>query len=149
VPDAVAHLERLPDAQGVSGPLSGLLSALRWQPAARWLVVACDLPQLTSEAAEWLLAHTRIGIDAVLPRLQEDSPGEPLLALYEPTCLPRLELAAARGTWALREALADAPVGRPLVPPDLRSAWTNVNTPEEWEEVQGGGGASPNPSSST
>ena len=44
-----AILDNAPEAKG---PLCGILSALRAHPEAHWLVLACDLPFLTTAALE-------------------------------------------------------------------------------------------------
>jgi molybdopterin-guanine dinucleotide biosynthesis protein A len=131
-PAGLAELRRLPDAPGVRGPMAGVLAGLRWQPAARWLVLACDLPMVTLDAVAWLLAQARPGADAVMPAVSQEAPCEPLFALYEPTALRPIETAAARGEFSLRRALERARVLHPQPPPGLAPAWTNVNTPEEW-----------------
>jgi molybdopterin-guanine dinucleotide biosynthesis protein MobB len=135
-PAALSGMECLLDAPSVEGPLAGILGALRWNPAARWLVLACDLPRIQPHAVEWLLSQGRIGADAVLPRLGEDASVEPLFALYEPTCLPRLEQAALERKWALHQIFAEGPVSQPVVPAPLRDSWTNVNTLAEWEATR-------------
>ena len=136
VPATLADLDRLMDVPSVEGPLAGILSAVRWHPSARWIVLACDLPLVEADAVQWLLSQTRLGADAVMPRLDPEAPCEPLFAVYEPTCLPRLEGAALEGTWSLRRALGGGRTLQPVVPTPLRSAWTNVNTLAEWEATR-------------
>jgi molybdopterin-guanine dinucleotide biosynthesis protein A len=47
----------LPDTFTGLGPKGGILSALRHQPDAAWLVVACDLPLLDDETLRFLVTH--------------------------------------------------------------------------------------------
>jgi molybdopterin-guanine dinucleotide biosynthesis protein B len=129
LPEGLGGLPRLPDAPGVEGPRAALLSALRWRPAARWIVLGCDFPLASAAAAQWLLSQTAVGTDAVMPRPGQDAPGDPLFAVYEPTCRPRLEQAAWEGTRSLREALASERVSQPVIPPALRKTWTHADTP--------------------
>lgn len=136
VPDPLAGMERLPDVCGVEGPLASVLSALRWRPVARWLVLACDLALIEPAAVQWLLSQTRIGIDAVFPRTSAESACEPLFAVYEPACRESLENAATGGVMALKDALGGARVLMPVVPDTLSHAWTNINTPIEWDAVR-------------
>ncbi len=131
VPEPLHSLVRVPDAPGLAGPLAGILACLRWQPSVSWLVMACDLPDVTGAALQWLLDCRRPGIDAVLPDLAGDGRLEPLLAWYGPGCLEPLEEIAASGN--LRISLL---AGRPGIshfqpPAELRPCWRNVNTPEE------------------
>jgi molybdenum cofactor guanylyltransferase len=64
-----------------AGPLGGIASALRASQLPWNLVVACDLPYLTREWLEFLLARgLRSTADAVVP-MNEGGP-EPLCAMY-------------------------------------------------------------------
>jgi len=135
VPGALSHLERLPDAQDAEGPLGGLLSALRWQQRARWIVMACDLPMATPQAVAWLLEQVRPGLAAVMPAVPGQTGCQPVFAIYEPTALWHAELAAARGEFSLHSAFRPARVLRPQPPPALQPAWTNVNTPDDWRRI--------------
>jgi molybdopterin-guanine dinucleotide biosynthesis protein A len=135
VPAPLRELARLPDAADAEGPMAGMLTAMRWQPASRWLVLACDLPMLTPDAAAWLLQQSGPGTDAVMPSVPGGAECEPLFAVYEPTARWFLELATARGEFSLRRALDGGRVLRPLPPPGLAGAWTNVNSPEDWRAL--------------
>ena len=130
VPGSLENLLRLPDSPGMVGPLAGLLSVMRWAPNETWVVAACDLPSVSSEAVAWLIAQRRPGVWAVMPRLR-DGEVEPLLAVYEPQARPLLEAQAARGQWGPRHLAANDRVICPTPPAELSAAWRNVNTPEE------------------
>jgi len=56
VPGNLAALTRIPDVPDVQGPLTGILAAMRWRPDSCWLLLACDMPNITTESLEWLLA---------------------------------------------------------------------------------------------
>ena len=126
----------IPDAPGLSGPLAGVLAALRWAPGTCWLVLACDLPQLQPAALDWLIHQRAPGRWAVLPKVDAERV-EPLLALYEPQALGLLETLAARGVTALRSLAGEHSVHTPPVPNELRASWTNVNTPNELNQLRG------------
>lgn len=133
-PAAASACARLPDPPGLSGPLAGILAALRWAPDACWVVASCDLPLLRPDAIAWLLAQRALGRAAILPRLAAQRV-EPLLAVYEPEARPLLEQLVAAGCLAPHR-LADQPaVHTPTPPQRLRDCWTNVNTPEEFRRV--------------
>src|SRR5262245_12594391 len=55
LPPSQTQLQRLDDVPAVRGPLAGLLAALRSDPATAWLVLACDLPNLSAAALNWLV----------------------------------------------------------------------------------------------
>ena len=123
-------LPALEDVPGIAGPLGGLLAALRHDPAAAWIIAACDLPLISSEGVRWLESERREDWIAVLPRLRPERV-EPLLALYEPAARPFLERLAESEVRSL-QGLADLPgVHCPEPPAALAPAWTNVNTESE------------------
>jgi len=131
LPGSLSHLRRLSDAPGVAGPMAGILAALRWHPTASWLVLACDLPEVTSEAISWLLAQRRPGARAVIPKLSASGPLEPLLACYEARCRDHLEELAVGKCFRLGALAGRQGVATPQPPPSLHAAWRNVNTPAE------------------
>lgn len=65
------NLPVLPAANG-GGPVAAVLSAMRWQPLASWLVVDAERPDLcTAEALARLLAMRRPGLWAIMPQPDE------------------------------------------------------------------------------
>ena len=129
VPGPLEGYVRLPDAPDAQGPMAGLLAAMRWAPRASWLVAACDLPQLSRDALEWLLSTRAPGVWATVPR-RAGSPGaEPLLAHYDFRCRAALEQLAGSGTFRLSDIAGHSKVISPQVPAHLADAWRNVNSP--------------------
>jgi len=128
------QLACLPDPSPLCGPMAGMLAAFRWQPAATWLFIGCDMPRLSTDAVAWLLGQRRPGRWAVLPHL---SPAgvEPLLAVYEPQARALLEGLAVAGCFTPREISSHDKVHSPEIPGHLHDAWINVNTPEDLERV--------------
>ena len=135
LPAGCGELPRLADAPGLEGPLGGILAALRWAPGHAWLIAACDLPDVSTPGAHWLLGRRAPGVWAVLPDLGRGV--EPLLALYEPQARGPLEALAAAGGRAPR-LLAGHAKARVVAPPaELSSCWRNVNTPEDFNQQRG------------
>lgn len=116
-PEGLPDVARLPAAAEVPGAMASVLSAMRWQPRARWIVLTCDPALARPKAVEWLLSHTRPGVDAVLPGPTRFPFDDPLFAAFEPTVRPALEQAASQGQWSLRRALSVARVLSPELPP--------------------------------
>jgi molybdopterin-guanine dinucleotide biosynthesis protein MobB len=138
VPDALAGVTRLPDVPDAEGPMAGILAAMRWAPWATWLVAACDLPNLSAEALEWLLATRAAGVWATVPLLAGARGVEPLLAHYDFRAGAILERLAAAGRFAPSRA-AEHPKVAALAPPShLAPAWDNVNTPGDLPRGEGG-----------
>ncbi len=117
------------------GPAAGLLAAHRAFPEAAWLVVACDLPLLDDAALAALVKARDLRHVAVAYRSAHDGLAEPLCALWEPAALARLRGQSAAGRHRLRDVL-DAPDVVLLDAPANR-ALDNINTPDEFEQLQG------------
>jgi molybdopterin-guanine dinucleotide biosynthesis protein A len=115
------------DAFDLATPLNGILSAFQQEPAAAWLVVACDMPLLTSQSFDALLAGRN---GAKLATVFYDSDGqlpEPLLGIYEPAFWPVLQQAVAQGQSSPRKLLRMNDI-QLLTVPDVREL-TNINDP--------------------
>jgi len=136
LPGALSRLKTLPDAPGVKGPLAGVLSVMRWNPAVRWIVMACDLPLANGRALRWLLSRAGPGKWAVLPHLEHPSRREALFAVYDPPARVLLERGARAGQASIQRILATPKVASPRVPDELRQAWVNVNSPGEWRAAR-------------
>ena len=137
LPDPVAHLPRLADADGCHGPLAGIIAALRQAPGACWIVAACDMPLVEPAAINWLLGERRPSASMVLPLI--DGRVEPLLAVYEPQSLPLLETATENRDFALR-LLAQHESARQVRPPAaLCRCWFNANTPADLVRLKASG----------
>jgi molybdenum cofactor guanylyltransferase len=107
------------------GPLGGILTALA-DSAADWnLIVACDMPELTSGFLARLVdAAEKCGASALVPR------GEPLCAVYHRDCREPFEAAFGRGIRKILEAVAEIPAV--ICPIEEVAHFQNVNTPEDW-----------------
>lgn len=127
-------LARLRDAPDVAGPLAGILAALRARRDAAWVIAAADMPRLTAEAVAWLVRERHPPHAAVFVRTA-DGRVHPFPGIYEPGALGLLE-ELARTREAAPRLLASHPRTRILTPPHaLASAWTSVNTPEEYAAI--------------
>jgi len=130
VPDDLKSLRVLPDVPDAVGPLAGMLSAMRWQPRVSWLFAPCDLPFVSVEAAEWLLATRAPGIWATLPRLPGAAGVEPLFAHYDYRSLHLLErLERPAGI------VPSPKIATPSPPEAIASAWENMNTPGDMNRL--------------
>lgn len=118
------------DAYTLNSPLDGILSAFLCNPTRAWLVVACDMPLLTTRSLDALMA----GRDAEkLATVFYDSDGqlpEPLLGIYEPAFGPVAQQSMQDGEISPRQILLHNPV-QLLIAPNIREL-TNVNVPADW-----------------
>src|SRR6476659_4227802 len=85
-----AGYKTVPDIHEHWGALGGIHGALT--AATGWaVVVACDLPFVTSELIERLITFAGETTDAVVP-IQPDGRPQPVCALYRrSTCLPEID----------------------------------------------------------
>ncbi len=135
IPGKLEGCTRLPDVTDAAGPMAGLLAAMRWGSRVSWLVAACDLPRLSIESLQWLLASRSPGVWATLPKLP-DSPGvEPLLAHYDYRSIVLLEALVAEGNSCPAMIAESNSVISPAPPEDLIGAWQNINTQREYREL--------------
>jgi molybdopterin-guanine dinucleotide biosynthesis protein A len=135
IPQTLPQYVQLPDPRDVKGPMAGILACMRWLPNANWLVAACDLPNLSTEALNWLLSQRTPGRWAVVPQLA-GSPGlEPLLAYYDGRCRCLFEALAAQKNYCPLPVAEHARVLTPTVPHALADAWKNANTPEALRQI--------------
>ncbi len=130
VPQDLQDLPKLADPPGLRGPMAGLLAAMRWAPNVSWLLTACDMPCLSDEAVQWILARRQRSAWALLPQITASKRVEPLLAWYDPHCRSAIEAIAASDCPAPRR-LAQHPRAQVVaVPANLAEAWSDADTPE-------------------
>ena len=128
VPENLTDIVRLADVPGIYGPMAGILSAMRWAPHASWLVVACDLQNISPEALQWLLSTRKPGVWASFPRVIESGDVEPLLAHYDFRSHILLEKLAEKGVFMPAQIVKNPKVNKISPPDHLTAAWTNINT---------------------
>ncbi len=141
-PDRFRHLEveTVPDRFFDCGPLAGVHAALLASHHPHVFVAACDMPGLDPAVIRYLVARIRPGVDAVVPRWENDI--EPLHAVYAARALGTIEECLRSGRCALRDFLprvtvdyVDEDVLRAIGP--AARSMTNVNTLEELAAVGG------------
>jgi len=137
----ISGLPSLPDGPG-RGPAAGILGAAAAYPGRPLLVLACDLPRVTTELlAELVRAES---VDWVVPRWNDRL--EPLCAFYGPAALAVLADRVGRGLFA-PHGLTDEPslavrylegacLARCGAP---EKVFFNLNGPEDLETLRGSG----------
>jgi molybdenum cofactor guanylyltransferase len=132
LPATLGGITSLPDVPSRSGPIAGMLSALRWNPFASWLFLACDLPKVSRQSVAWLLATRKPGIWATIPKSPAGDHMEPLFAHYDFRAGHLLETCDSPSDLARLEEVAT-----PTPPATIAEAWTNVNTPDDLKKLDG------------
>ena len=113
--------------RGVPG---GVVTALAASGAAWTLVVACDMPLVTREAMEALVARRGPGLEALCYQRQGEL--EPLLAVYRRSLLTRWA-AALPGNPSLRGLARSARLL--ALPAPSEGLLDSLNTPEDLERL--------------
>jgi molybdopterin-guanine dinucleotide biosynthesis protein A len=142
-----ASLEIIEDRWPGEGPLGGIITALQHtagtNPSAEWnLILSCDMPFLTTEWLQFLVAHASEAnkeIHVILPHSAHGP--EPLCACYRTSAAEPLKNVFDRGVRKVTQALQQV---RTEVLDD--SVWKrfdsagrlfwNMNTPADFEEAQ-------------
>ena len=133
---APIDLPTIEDTHDMRAPLIGVCAALRACRASAVLVSSCDLPEIDPRVLLALLVHMPAegGPEVVAP--SGPSGPEPLLAIYRPALLPRIDRHIRMNDLSMQKLLREADTY--LLPeaslreidPELRSL-RNVNTPED------------------
>ena len=134
------NLRAIADDWPGAGPLGGIATALR-AAATPWnLIVATDLPYLTREWLEYLIARALASsADAVLPMNARGA--EPLCAAYHKCAEPAIRKALERGTRKVTDGLRDIRV-ETIAPAEWNPfdseglLFKNMNSPEDYEEAR-------------
>lgn len=124
-----SRYEQIVDRYEDMGPVAGILSALEKWPAADWLVVACDLPNLDAETLRYLVNHRDPEAMFTAFRSSHDGLPEPLCAIYPAASAPTLRAFVDEGIVCPRKMLIKSDTAL-LEQPDPR-ALDNVNTPDD------------------
>lgn len=139
--ETLLHKLQLPvarDRHPDSGPLAGLDAALATSIADRVLLLACDLPFLTTPFLTWLVQQAASQAGAV--PVDVDGRWHPLCGVYDRRCVDHLQHCLTAGRLRLQEFAREVGcVGLPA------STWTrfdpqqqlltNVNQVEDYERV--------------
>jgi molybdenum cofactor guanylyltransferase len=128
----------VPDAVPDQGPLGGLLSALQAARNPLCLVIACDMPSVSLDLVERMLAEAE-GVDAVVPTTEGQV--EPLCAAYRKAVIPWVREALARGERGVYRIYDQHRVR--FVELGRAQQLVNINTPDEWEAFRAAGTGRP------
>jgi molybdopterin-guanine dinucleotide biosynthesis protein A len=112
------------------GPLAGIHAALD-RTICEWnLILACDMPEVTTEFLSQLTERAESGsADAVIPVPPEGVP-QPLCAAYRRRCAAAIAHALRRGVRKVTDGLAGLEIDYWPVPHS--HFFRNLNTPQDW-----------------
>ncbi len=121
----------LPDALPQRGALAGIVSALLYASTTYVFIVACDMPNLSVNAFQYILDEARGGEDVIIPRTEYGF--ESLHALYNKSCLSCFLTAIGTGRPKITATFPFLSVkalagGHPSLQREGRSVFANINT---------------------
>ncbi len=123
-----------------AGPLAGIASALTATRTDWNLILACDLPYLTAEWVDWLLARATVSTQQII--MPHTAGGlEPLAAVYRRECAEPIIAALYRGVRKVTDATEQFGIEFVAerdwrhIDPDGR-VLRNMNAPEDYEEAR-------------
>lgn len=120
---------KIMDRHEAIGPMGGLASAIDQFPTYSWLVVACDLVNLTRNTVQKLLEADE-GSDVVTCQISGSVFLETTITVYHPGSFDVVRQAVEAGNYSLQQVLAQCEV---KVIPTAGHELKNVNRPEDLE----------------
>jgi len=124
-----AQYDQIIDRYDDLGPVAGILSALETRPDVDWLVVACDLPNITEQTIQHLLQHREGEQPFTAYTSSYDGLPEPLCAIYHAGCEAIVRRFVDEGANCPRKILIRSETR--LLDPTHPDALDNVNTPQD------------------
>lgn len=121
-------IQSIEDSYQGFGPMSGILSAFKYNPNAAWLTVATDLPMITDESIKHLVQHRdQTKIASCYIQSKSEFP-DPLFTIWEPKAYLTLLSFLSLGYSCPRKVLINADVH--VLPIEDDQILLNVNDQE-------------------
>jgi len=133
--------EVLHDLHEHRGPLGGIHTALvNCGAGESALVLACDLPFLTSEFLAWLCQKHQSGAAQATVPLDQSNRLQPLVAVYDRSCLPAIEEMLATDQLKVdrlyeRITTQFIELGESDCPTTDERLFSNLNSPEDYQSA--------------
>ena len=131
LPESLSSIQRVPDYPDLSGPLAGIAAVVNSHPPVSWVVLACDMPDITVESIRWVMSQRSPGLWVVIPENPLTGRGEPLCGWYDYRSATLIDKMMSEGKTRVNDLSDNEQVNEPVIPVDLAPAWKNVNRPEE------------------
>jgi molybdopterin-guanine dinucleotide biosynthesis protein A len=123
----------IPDELSSRGPITGILSAQKFNPQVAWLVIPVDMPYLNEKFIKNNLIAGRDHLkDATVLKDKQGSFLQPLVAIYEPSSHLFLREGFNANIYSLKAALNLMKIEVVEVE-DPQHCLNNYNFPEDWK----------------
>jgi len=131
LPDSLRHLVVVDDVTPDCGPIGGLASFFEKVPASDCLLLACDMPVLSSQLLCRLIAASTDSVDAVVPREVGAKLIHPCCALYRSSAAPAVSASIAEGRYDLYGLISRLRWTSLVMNPSEALLLTNWNLPSD------------------
>ena len=115
------------------GPMAALLSAFRQYPYAGFVVIGCDYPFFKENDVKKLIKNRDDNSQAVCYYDPVTNIEEPLLAIYENRCMPRLFQSFDEGNYSLRHFLKT--INAKKISPESSKSLISVDTVSQYKDT--------------
>ena len=115
------------------GPFGAIYSAFEFDNSKSWLVLAIDIPYLSSDLLKLLIKHRDINSIATTFQGKAKKYPEPLITIWEPKVFPLLKKGIENKSLSLVRILNNNPV---KIIPIKDEIIQNINTKEAFDKVR-------------
>lgn len=129
VSDLVNYSNLIVDNYDSIGPIGGILSAFEMDDQSPWLVIACDLTNLSQPAIQKLVESQDKNFDVITYQKKGSSYSETTLTIYNPSLKVYLEKAIDAQEYSLQKILNGCKVK--AIYADIDDFLKNANSPED------------------
>ncbi len=119
------------------GPIHGIVRLLeRYDRPV--LAIGCDMPLITVELLNWLIGQSSDHMQPDgLATLNSQKTIQPLLSIYNPEVLGQIDAEFKEGTYSAVDVIEAGRFGMVTIPAGKGSLLFSVDTPDDFEYVQG------------
>lgn len=118
---------RLVDQYDAIGPIGGLLAAINHSPEEPWLMVACDLVNVTAETLSTLINAVDDQHDIITYQASNSKHLETTITIYQPSSFREVLDTIETGLYSLQRVLSSCKVK--VINPADDSELKNINSP--------------------
>ncbi|WP_366186970.1 molybdenum cofactor guanylyltransferase [Flavobacterium ovatum] len=131
--DVLGHA-RIEDLIDDKGPVGGIYTALKHSKTKFNFVLSVDAPLVSTDLLQWLADKHEDGY--MMTQVQVGDKASPLIAVYDRSCKRVFGEHMAAKQLKLREVVEDMMHQTLVVPEKWSKQVQNINTPEEYKNIQ-------------
>jgi molybdenum cofactor guanylyltransferase len=124
---------KIKDIQPEKGPLGGIYTAFMESESELNLILSCDIPLITTEILEELIAKHNADFDVTV--FEDSDRLHPLIGIYSTKIIPIIEKAIAENDLKMMRFLSKIKCQKLKIEKDNSHFFKNINSPEELKEL--------------